>query len=1054
MPRTLALVWTVAVLGPVEVRRDDEPVVLPAGRTTEVLVRLALDVGRVVRTERLLEDVWAQDAATTGRNTLQSKVSQLRRALGAPEAVVAANGGYRLAVDPAAVDAQRVVGLAAAAGAAARAGDPRAALEAAAQGLALFRGEVLMDAGDGAWLQPHRARLEELRLGLLEDDLAARVALGAGGDVVGRAEALVEEHPLRERLWAALVTALYRSGRQADALAAYARVRRLLADELGLEPGPELRLLEEQVLQQSPDLAPTGARATAGARAPAGAGPSAGPSVTVPSAAVPAPGNLPGLSTALVGRAPDVADLRGLLTVSRLVTVVGPAGVGKSRVALEVARSLSPAGGVWLVRLDAADRTSSVGRLVAETLQVAGGEPMLSARLREAPTTLLLDGCEHLVDDVAALVPRLLDAAPGLVVLTTSQVPLGLDGEEVHVLDPLSVEDSVALFAARASRLRRGFVLDGSTTQAVEHLCRSLDGLPLAIELAAARVRSLSVQEIGRRLDDRFGLLRDPTGRGPDRRRALSAAIGWSYDLLFPDDQRGLWALACFSGGAPLAAAEHVLAALDVPEGAAVDVVARLAERSLVGVDVDPAGAVRYRLLDSIRAYALERLHASGAADAALSAHAGWFAQEAERCGQVVRGPGQAGCVRFALAERANVDAALAWTARHEPVTGLRTVLGLGWVWVVLGDGVAGARRVRDALAAAAVAAPDDRARALLTASWLEASAGNVEQGEADLLDALALAAPSDDRLRADARRHEAFLRIQQGRPAEVLAAARDATATYRGRGTDEQPEHGSPWDVGAALLLEAYGSLVLGDVDGAARCATTAVRLLRPSGDPWGLVHADGILAVVAQAQHRLDDAAQALTRAADRSQRLGFLGQAALHLTRLGRVQHRAGRTDEAAATFDRATEAARTAADLRMRATALTQLGRLRRAVRDVEGARTVLDEADSWYRGAGAGEGALLARCLLLCVTADAAAGRDDDVAHGLAEVLAAALDAGDGETATLARDRLARLAADDGDTGAAADLLRAADATAAQVAHLLDASDRLDARAVRTALGLL
>ena len=250
---------TVAVLGAVEVRQDGKPVPLPTGKTSELLVRLALDVGARVRADVLLEDLWSEAA---GRNTLQSKVSQLRRALGDKELVVSSGDAYSLMLHPEAVDAVRVVGLGAEVSAARAAGDAAAVLEKGTEALALFRGEVLVDSGD--WANPHRARLEEVRLGLLEDVMSARVDLGSGGELVGELEAMVEQYPLREGLWASLITALYRSGRQADALSAYARVRRLLVDELGIEPGEALRELERQVLQQS--LGTTGTQPGRGPR--------------------------------------------------------------------------------------------------------------------------------------------------------------------------------------------------------------------------------------------------------------------------------------------------------------------------------------------------------------------------------------------------------------------------------------------------------------------------------------------------------------------------------------------------------------------------------------------------------------------------------------------------------------------------------------------------------------------------------------------------------------------------------------------------------------------
>ena len=306
---------TVGVLGAVEVHRDGVRLDLPAGKTAELLARLALDAGARVRADVLIEDLWAGPA---GRNTLQSKVSQLRRALGDRELVEGTQDGYRLAVETAAVDASRATDLAARAAEARGAVTPPPRWTTRARGLSLFRGEVLPTPVTGR--PPHRTRLEEVRMGLVEAAMAARVDLGAGGDVVGELESLVEKYPLREGLWASLVTALYRSGRQADALAAYARVRRMLVDELGIEPGSALRSLEQQVLQQSPYLEPASAQAMA------------------------APGNLPAAAAALVGRADDVAAVTEAVDEHRLVTVVGVAGVGKTRLALEVGRQLSAAG--------------------------------------------------------------------------------------------------------------------------------------------------------------------------------------------------------------------------------------------------------------------------------------------------------------------------------------------------------------------------------------------------------------------------------------------------------------------------------------------------------------------------------------------------------------------------------------------------------------------------------------------------------------------------------------------------------------------------------------
>ncbi len=988
---------TVAVLGAVEVRRDGAVLPVPTGKTTELLVRLALDPGAPVRADVLVEDLWGEPV---GRNTLQSKVSQLRRALGDRDLVHGSGDAYRLEVDPSGVDAFAVADLAAEASAARAAGDPALAARRAAEGLALFRGDVLVDAGD--WAHPHRVRLDELRMGLLEDLLAARVELGSGGDVVAELEALVERYPLREGLWASLITALYRAGRQADALAAYTRVRTLLVDELGVEPGAGLRALEQRVLQQSPALEP----------------PSLAPPATVP-------GNLPTVAAPFVGREAETADLASLVRKHRLVTAVGPAGVGKTRLAVEVGRGLAAPGGVWLVRLDAVDPSADLSQVIADTLHVTGGEGALLERLAGAETVLLLDNCEHLVASVGALAGSLLDAVPRLRLVTTSQVPLGVEAERVYVLEPLSSEHSVALFVTRARAMRRQFVLDADTAALVEEVCRSLDGLPLAIELAAARVRSLSVRDIARRLDDRFGLLADPTSTRPQRSRALASAIAWSYDLLFPDDQRGLWALACFAGGASLDATEHVLVALGVPSTSVLDTVSRLVARSMVSVDVAEDGAVRYRLLDSIRAYAADRLREAGQSEVALAAHAAWYATTAAWCDARVRGDRQPDCLAIARAERANIDAALAWCTANDPELGVRIANGFGWTWVVLGEGTAGAVRVRRAQSRSTPAR--ERASGLLVAGWLEASAGNVDRAEVDLESARAIAEGlGDEVLRADTQRHLAFLRIQQGRPRDVLACAAASLETSRSLAL--------PWETAGGLILGAYGSLMLGDTGAAARDATEAMRLLTPIGDSWALVHAGALLGGIAQAEHRFDDAVDALTRAARESQRLGFPGQAALHLASLARAQQRAGSADEAASSFDRAIAAATAGGDGRLASTARLNLARLRRAGGDDPGARRLLEENARWYDAAGGGDGALLNRCLLFAEAGDDAA---------LERLLDEAGAAGNREVEVYALDALARIAAERGDRARARELLDTADSLAPAVVHLVDDHDRLD-----------
>ena len=514
---------------------------------------------------------------------------------------------------------------------------------------------------------PYRARLEEVRLGLIEDQLAARLDLRASSEVIGELEGLVSEHPLREGLWALLMVALYRDGRQADALATYQRARNRLADELGLDPGRQLQQLEHQILVHDPALGvPSSTARGLGPDRPAG--------------------NLPSISADLVGRETEVAAIADLLADGRLVEIVGPGGVGKTAVAIAAGRRLSSSdgvapGGVWLARLETAATPDDVVDTLVAALNV-GGEAALFERLKSSTALVILDNCEHVIDAAADLAVRLLDAAPGVRILCTSQVPLDVDGEVVFELAPLALADAVELFGRRANAQRTNRA-SSEADDAVHELCRSLDGLPLAIELAAARTKTLSIEEITRRLDDRFNVLSDPTSRRPERRRALKSTIRWSYDLLFPDDQRGLWALATFAGGAPLPAVESVLAALDVPAAAVIDVVGRLASRSLVIVDDDEAPmTVRYRLLDSIRAFALDAMTDAGLSERAFAAHAAWFADAAGSSTQGVRSSRQAEHLAFARAERANIDAALSWSIVQRPAGRVqprqRVRLGLG----------------------------------------------------------------------------------------------------------------------------------------------------------------------------------------------------------------------------------------------------------------------------------------------------------------------------------------------------------------------------------------
>ncbi len=863
---------------------------------------------------------------------------------------------------------------------------------------------------------------------LIEDQLAARSDLGGGAEIIGELERLVADHPLRESLWVLLITALYRSGRQADALAAYQRVQHTLAEELGLDPGPELQEVERKVLHHDQDLRPAPTSAT--------------PSVLA--------GNLPALSGSLVGRSADLGRVSTELAAARLVTVVGPAGVGKTRLAVEVARGIHPSGGsggvppgvdtapggCWLVRLEDAHDAASAWSAIAEALGLtAGTRPVVLDRLSAAEALLILDNCEHLAAPVAELALTLLGTAPGLRILATSQVALDLDGEVVHALAPLSLAESITLFATRAGQQRPGYDHDQRTGAAVEALCQSLDGLPLAIELAAARVKVLSVPEIARRIDDRFTLLSDPTGRRPARQRTLRAAIGWSYDLLFPDDQRGLWALSCFAGGAPLGAAEAVLAALGLPGTTVIDVLSRLIDRSLVLVDSASDGELRYRMLDSVRAFSLEQLTASGEAESARRAHATWYAEAAARTRAGVRGSEQGGHLALVSVERANIDQALAWSETADPMLGLDIVRGFGWAWVVLGAGTDGSRRMRAALAAAGDAAPAyARADALLLAGWLEASSGDLDQATADIEAAMAL----EPELVEVGRLHLSFVRSQQGRAADALALLDRCRPAFA--------ERGQAWEEAASWVLTAWAEIASGRLAEAPAACARALELLQPLGDNWGRIHAEAMLGELAQAQHRYAEATSHLGRAAEAAHALGFGAAESHHLTNLGRAQHQLGDHEAARATLARAIEIGTASADLRTVALARIRLGRVLRDLGETDAAREQVRAGRDWYAAAGSGEGQALAGFLLAALAADA----DEPAAEArLDQVLAAARRSGNLEIQVLALDALARWSAEHGRHDHARLALREADRLWPGVAHLVTKADRTDrAKAVQ------
>jgi predicted ATPase/DNA-binding SARP family transcriptional activator len=636
----------IRVLGPVEAVAGERAVALGGPRQRALLALLAV-ADAPVSADRLVDELWRGRPPAGAEKTLRSYVSRLRSALGR-ETVVAHGGGYALALDPDALDARRFERLLAqgreqlARGSAGRAADGlRAALE-------LWRGDALGGIGDVAALAEEALRLDELRLACLEERIDADLALGRHDSLVPELQALVKREPLRERLWHRLALALYRSGRQAAALAALREARQLLDEELGLEPGPELRELEGAILRH--ELAP----------------------------AVPAVAhhNLPAPSTSFVGRTRELADVSEWLRRHRLVTLTGMGGAGKTRLALELAarQSGSWSDGVWLADLTAVADTALVTAAVASAVGAEGPELLLE-HLRARELLIVLDNCEHLVDACAELVEAVLPASPNVRVLATSRVPLGVQGELDYALDPLGDEEAMQLFVERATAVRRDLQPDES----VAAICRALDGLPLAIELAAARAKALSAGEIASRLDDRLRFLRAWQRVADPRHRTLETTIDWSYELLGDGERELLRRLSAFAGGATLDAVADVC--LDGDRERAEELLARLVDWSLVRAD--RGEPTRYRLLETVRQYGAAKLAADPAADDVQRRHAEHFRARAESANLSVEALGRGRQQpELVLAEQHNLRAALDWAAEADVALALRIMLTLENYWI------------------------------------------------------------------------------------------------------------------------------------------------------------------------------------------------------------------------------------------------------------------------------------------------------------------------------------------------------------------------------------
>ncbi|MFI9741390.1 ATP-binding protein [Streptomyces sp. NPDC052494] len=849
--------------------------------------------------DALIAQVWADDdpaAAQDRTAALQALVGRLRRALGHEAIVSAPGGGYLLAADPDAVDLHLFERLAAEGAAALAAGDAVRAAALLDEALGLWRGPALADL-PGRDADPLVVRLEQRHTRARRDRFAADLALGRAADVLAPLAALAAGHPLDEPVQALRIRALRAAGRTAEALAAYEEVRADLADRLGTDPGPELRALHAELLGTPPPTPP--------------------------------PGRLPARLTSFIGRDGELGALAAGWADRRLVTLTGPGGVGKTRLALEAAETFE-GGPVHVAELASVREESSVAAAVLSALGARETQLWNGPAVAEATgpkdalahlveycagrrMLLVLDNCEHVIGAAARLAQTLLTRCPGVTVLATSREPLGVPGEVLSPLGPLPVGMALRLLGERGAAARPGFRV-GDDREAAEEVCRRLDGLPLAIELAAARLRMLSVRQIADRLDDRFRLLTSGARTVLPRQQTLRAVVDWSWELLDEGERAVLRRLAVFTGGCDLAAAETVCA--DESDGHVLDVLGALVDKSLVVAGPGPDGqGMRFRLLETVAEYAGERLDEAGERAATERRHLAYYRELARRTDPELRGSGQVAAITVLEREHGNLRTALRTAvALGDEQEALCLVHSLSWFWQLRNHQT----DARTWAATAARLGPDPFQEPVRPAEPFEGRCVDVPPpwtGER-LWEArrggrlYALATEGGDGAtaleRPETRARLAAL-VAAYRPGLPQTCRQPGTMWFFARlmtgeltGLDETltltveagRDHGTGWELGFALLMRAK-LLGHGPAD-----ADEALALFEAAEDAWGIAESLSARGEAYERAGRLAEAAADFERATHAAAFVGARSQVPLFTARLAAVRLRiAPQGDEAA-------------------------------------------------------------------------------------------------------------------------------------------------------------
>ncbi|WP_031512731.1 AfsR/SARP family transcriptional regulator, partial [Streptomyces sp. NRRL F-5123] len=1089
---------------------DGAELALGGPRRRALLAVLLLDAGRLVGTERLIDALYGEEPPVGAANALQSQVSRLRQVLPVP--VEGHPAGYRLAAAPDQVDAHCFQQLSAQGREALLAGRPALAAEVLREALALWRGPALADVGDAPFAAAQVARLEELRTGAVEDCAEADLALGRHRSLVAELGAAVAAHPLRERLRGQLMRALYGSGRQSEALEAYEDARRELAESLGADPGPELAAVHLAILRGEPldtpaDVVPretaentssqdvpretpsvTGSSGPvrSAAQAPPAAPPSTAPAaapapVSAPDA-YPLPAaqhDLPAQLTSFVGRGEELSALGEALARRRLVTLIGPGGAGKTRLAVQAAgRHPHDACFVDLTGVtDGAEVPQAVlgalGLRDAGLLPPAGhtgptgaatgtGAADLAARIAAAladrPLLLVLDNCEHVVAEAAALAERLLGASPHLRILATSREALGITAETLCPVPTLALprpgsdrdqvlaSPAVRLFAERAAAVSPGFDLgaDPATADTVLRLCTALDGLPLAIELAAARLRTLPVTEIAARLgalpsdtasyslgprpDVLFRLLSRGSRTAQPRQRTLRGVVEWSWELLPEDERAVLRRASVFAGGWTPAAAEAVCADGDSAAGIEpedmLDLMAALVEKSLVVAQhTDGPGGVRYRMLESIRAYGAERLAEAGETERTHRAHAAYFLGFALAADPHLRGAGQLEWLRLLSDERDNLQAALHRTLDAGDIPGaMRLIAALSSYWLLRGVRYEGVGPARQVLAALGPHAPEGMEEEYALCVLAVVSALSDPSGyTAHVAEATRIV--------------EGFFRVAIRFPVLTLlwapfAGAPSADSGDLAKAEERLASRNDPWYDALGRLGNGFQAwLTHRDQDTAREACENALAGFRRQGDRWGMITCLHLLADLADHAGDLHRAVALHEEALVLAEELDSALDVSELLTNRAAYRLRAGDLAGAEADCERALALSRRSGAPEGLASAHRGLADVARLRGDLPGARVLAEQAlaecpTGWFSSNAIRTGIQVARVRVAVAAGDADGARAPlrDAVTFDPDVLRMAA-----ETAATAAEAAAALALLDGDPRQAAALLGAAEA---------------------------